>query len=269
MKTKLILVLLVAMLSMAVSAPVFAGAQRSRDRGEDRDLPERDEVHQTYELSRGARVEVKGINGTVEIETSNSNMAEVNIVRSARTREDLEYKKIIVEANGSSLVVRGEKDQDNWESRNRQVRQRVMLKIPRQVDLTTSGVNGWVTIGEVDGPVRVSGVNGRVEVGQAVGYSDISGVNGRVTMTIARLSERGIHISGVNGGIDLKFADDLNADLDVTGINGSVNADVPNVTILGKVSRQNFRAKIGSGGTPITVNGVNGSVRLARVGAAG
>lgn len=265
MKKNLLVLFLVAIVSLALAPCAFSLNAQKPD-GEDRDFSERDEINQTYELSPGARVEVRGINGTVDIETSGGSTAEVHIVRSARTREELNYRKIIVEHTANSLVIRPEKDNERGD---RNVRQRVMLRLPRQVDLSVSGVNGKTNVGEIDGPVRLSGINGAVEVGQAVGYSDISGINGRVRINIARLSERGIQVSGVNGGVELRFAEDLNADLDVSGINGNVNTDVPNVTVVGKFSRQNFRAKIGSGGTPITVKGVNGSVRLARIGAAG
>lgn len=233
------------------------------------DWPEKDEFHQSYQLSAGAKVEVQGINGSVDIETAAGGTAEVNVVRSARNRDDLEYRKVIVEQTPTSLVVRGEKDSEGRMGRNREVRQRVMLRIPRQVDLGVSGVNGQVGVGEIDGPVRLSGINGKVEVAQAMGYSDISGINGRVKITISQLGERGIHVSGVNGGVELFFAEDLNADLDVTGINGSVNTDVSNVTVFGKIDRQNFHAKIGSGGSPIKVNGINGHVKLARSGSPG
>lgn len=234
------------------------------------DFAEKDEFHQSYQLQGGARVEVRGINGTVDIETGAGSVAEVNIIRSARTREDLEYRKIIVEQTLTSLVVRGDNERERSGSgRNRDVRQRVMLKLPRAVDLGVSGVNGRVGVGEIDGPVRLSGINGKVEVAQAMGYSDISGINGRVKVTISQLGERGIHVSGVNGGVELFFAEDLNADLDVTGINGSVNTDVANVTVFGKLDRQNFHAKIGSGGSPIKVTGINGHVKLARAGSPG
>jgi hypothetical protein len=108
-----------------------------------------------------------------------------------------------------------------------------------------------------------------VKLDQALGHVDISGINGRVVMNIARLGERGIRVDGVNGGVELRFSDDLNADLEVSGCNGSVHADVPNVTLQGKISRDNFRARIGSGGTRITVTGVNGRVRLTRAGSVG
>jgi hypothetical protein len=265
MKKNLATLLLVTLVSLALASQALS-ASAQRQEAEDRDFSERDEIKQTYELSPGARVEVRGINGLVDIETTGGSTADVHIVRSARTREELNYRRIIVEHTGNSLVIRAEKENERGD---RNVRQRVMLRLPRQVDLNVSGVNGRTNVGEIDGPVRLSGINGAVEVAQAAGYSDISGINGRVRINIARLSDRGIQVSGINGGVELRFTEDLNADLDVSGINGSVNADVPNVSVIGKFSRQNFRAKIGSGGTPITVKGVNGSVRLARVGSAG
>src|SRR5262245_13702053 len=119
-------------------------SQRSSDDSFDRgDLPERDEFHQSYPLSAGARVEVQGINGTVQVETIPGGTAEVHIVRSARNREDLEYRKVIVEHTATSLIVRGDRDSEGRGlGRNRDVRQRVLLRIPRQVDLGVSGVNG-------------------------------------------------------------------------------------------------------------------------------
>jgi hypothetical protein len=273
-KKNLFELLLVATVILSVAAFGLGASQqreRARDRdrsSEDSDFSEKDEFHQTYQLSAGARVEVRGINGAVDIETAPGSTAEVNVVRSARTREDLEFHKVLVEQTATSLVVQGEKDRSGSD-RGRNVRQRVTLRLPRQVDLAVSGINGRTTVGEIDGPVKLSGINGRVEVAQAMGYSDISGINGQVKMTISQLGERGIHVSGVNGGVELSFAEDLNADLDVTGINGSVTPAVANVTVMGKLDRQNFHAKIGAGGSPIKVSGVNGHVKLSRVGAPG
>lgn len=239
--------------------------QQQQGRDSDTEFTERDEFRQTYQIAPGAAVRVSGINGRVDVETTGGSTAEVHIVRSARTKQDLEHRKVIVEQPGGGLVVRGEKESGVIDhGRRPEVRQQVTLRVPRNIDLNVSGVNGRTTVGEVDGPVKLSGINGRVEVGQARGYTDISGINGSVGMTIAQLGERGIQISGVNGRVELKFAETLNADLSVTGINGSVDTQgLPNVTVQGRVSRNNFNARIGAGGTPINVSGVNGSVRLA------
>ncbi|MCA1817703.1 MAG: hypothetical protein LC746_15170 [Acidobacteria bacterium] len=231
---------------------------------DDAEFTERDEFRQSYTLAPGAQVRLSGLNGSVDVETSAGSAAEVYVVRSARTREDLDYHKVVVEQTASGLVVRGERDNDHgWRGERHDVRQRVWVKIPRSVELTASGINGRATVGEIDGAVHLSGINGAVEVARARGYTDIDGVNGRVTMTIADLGERGVRVSGVNGHVELRFADAVNADLSVSGVNGAVNADLPGVTMIGNATRTNFRARVGAGGTPITVSGVNGSVRLA------
>jgi opacity protein-like surface antigen len=246
---------------------ISALAQKERT-WDDNDLPEKDEINQTYQLGAGAKVDVSGINGQVQIETTNGSTAEVHIMRSARTKEALQYRKITIEHTGASLVIKGEndKDSDRGNGRDREVKQQVFLKLPRQIDLKTSGVNGKVTVGEVDGPVTISGINGRVDVAQAVGYSNLSGINGKVSVKIVRLGERGAQISGINGGVEISFAEDVNADLSVSGINGNVNTELPNVTIQGKMEKNNFRATIGAGGSPIHISGINGKVTLMRAG---
>jgi hypothetical protein len=259
--------------SVARAAVVVATSaqdeQKEKHKGsyndDDAEFTERDEFRQSYTLAPGAQVRISGMNGSVDVDTSSGNVAEVYVLRTARTRSDLDYHKVIVEQTATGLVVRGENERDSggWRGDNHQVRQRVSLKIPRNVEFTASGINGRATVGEIEGPVHLSGINGRVEVAQARGYTDINGVNGSVTMTIAGLTERGIRVSGVNGHVELHFAEAVNADLTVSGINGSVNADLPGVTVQGRISRSSFNAKIGAGGAPINVSGINGSVRLA------
>jgi hypothetical protein len=262
-------VMVVAAVALAVLL-LFGGSARAQKHAHnsDGDFTEQDAVDQTYTLSPGAQVEVRGINGSVDIETTAGATAEVHILRLARTRDDLNYHKVLIDQSASSLVVHGENNDQN-NGNDHQVRQQVTLRIPRQVNLNVNGVNGKTTVGEIDGPVLLHGINGAVSVAQASGYSEISGINGRVKVNIVQLGQRGIHVSGVNGGVEIQFAEDLNADVEVTGINGRVNADVPNVTVMGKLERNSFRARVGSGGTPIVINGVNGVVHLTRGGVAG
>jgi hypothetical protein len=239
-------------------------SQKNKNYDDDSEYTERDEFRQSYTLAPGAAVRLSGINGAVDVQTSSGGAAEVYVLRTARNRSDLDYHKVIVEQTATGLVVRGENNREDNGGRgdNHQVRQRVTMKIPRNVDFTASGINGRATVGELDGPVKLSGINGRVDVAQARGYVDISGINGAVTMLITQVTERGIRVSGVNGRVELKFDGALNADLSVSGINGAVNADMPNVQVQGRVSRTSFNARIGAGGAPINVSGVNGSVNL-------
>jgi len=227
---------------------------------------ERDVVTKTIPIQPGTAVRISGINGFVEVSTADSNTAEIEIVRTAKTQADLEFHKVLIETANGSLVIRGERENERnkrW-GRDRDVRQEVTVRLPRSVDLDVSGVNGRVGIGAVDGRVDVSGVNGPVEVAHAGSTANISGVNGAVTMNLERIASEGLTVSGVNGRVTLAFGEDIDGDLDVNGINGSIDVDMPRVTVQGKVTPQRMRATIGAGGAPIRVTGVNGAVRLTK-----
>jgi DUF4097 and DUF4098 domain-containing protein YvlB len=220
---------------------------------------ERDELNKTVDLAPGSQVEVAGINGTVTIGTSNGTTAEIHVVRTARRREDLQYRRVLVEQVGGKLTIRGE---DNKGRKTPEVRQVVELKLPRNIDLGVHGVNGRVNVGEIDGQIRVSGINGSVDVAHARTIQDLSGVNGRVTIGVTRLDESGLRVSGINGKVILKFAEQVNADISVTGINGNVFTESGGITVIGKMNPSSFRGRIGSGGPQINVSGVNGNVEL-------
>ena len=79
-----------------------------------------------------------------------------------------------------------------------------------------------------------------------------------------RFDDRGVRVSGVNGGIELRLANGLNADLTAKGMNGNVRSEIPEVTVDKEEFGHSYSARIGSGGAPITISGINGNVRLIR-----
>jgi hypothetical protein len=85
-----------------------------------------------------------------------------------------------------------------------------------------------------------------------------------VTMSLTRLSGRGVSVSKVAGKVTLRFLEDVNAELQTGGVKGKVYVELPNVAVQGEMTRADFRAKVGAGGAAITINDVTGSVRLAR-----
>jgi Putative adhesin len=264
------------------------------------DFQERDEINQTYQLAPGARVEVASIRGPVEIVTGDTATAEVHIIRTARTRADLEYHKIEVEQAGNSLVVRGVQESEQRQWQNIHVNHHVILKLPRRIDLSVSSVSGWVRAGNVDGQMqvssisgsanignvggklqvssisgtlevgnvgaeaRVTSISGNVGLGQVNGSLEVSSVSGGLNATLVSLSPEGIHIKSVSGSIEIRFKSEVNADFDAEHISGQVYLDVPNVIREGEEKSPRVRARIGAGGTPITISSVSGNIRLTR-----
>ena len=267
---------------------------------QNRDFKERDEFNQTYQLAAGTRVEVSSIRGSVKIVNADSATAEVQIIRTARTRADLEYHKIEVKQTGNSLVVRGVQEPEERRGQNIQVDHQVILKLPRRIDLSVNSVSGSLQAGDVDGQVhvtsisgsvntgnvgeklqvtsvsgsvevgnvdaeaRVTSVSGNVGLGQVNGALNVSSVSGGVKATLVSLSPQGIRINSVSGSIEIGFKSDVNADFSAQNVSGQVYFDVPNVTRDSEEKSSSVRARIGAGGTPITISSVSGNIRLTR-----
>jgi len=301
--------LLTSVLMLACAAPSLA--QRN-------DFKERDETNQTFQLSPGARVEISSIRGSVKIVNADTGTAEVRIIRTARTRADLEYHKIEVTHSGNSLVVRGIQEPEERRERNIQVDHQIILTLPRNIDLSVKSISGSLRAGDLDGPVtvnsisgsviisniagklevnsvsgsvelgnagadvlvnsvsgsvelgnaradvRVNSVSGNVGLGQVDGSLEVSSVSGGVKATLTSLSPQGSHIKSVSGSIEIGFKSDVNADFSAEAISGQVYLDMPNVVRDHQEKRSNVRARIGAGGTPITIYSVSGNIRLTR-----
>lgn len=225
----------------------------------------REEIRKNFDLSPGARVEVAGINGAVKVETADTKTAELYVERIGKSPEALRRRKIVIESSANSLTVRGKTGDVGFFGRifGSSPTERVTLKLPRQVNFVASGVNGAVTVGEIEGPVEIHGVNGKVDVARASGTAEFHGVNGNISVALSRLDQDGISINGVNGNIDIRLAEGIGAELEAHGMNGNVTSDLPDFS-LEKAKHGNYQARVGSGGNSISANGINGNIRLSR-----
>ena len=290
-------VLLTSMMMLACGAPRASFTTETAQRS---DFQERDEINQTFQLTPGTRVEVSSIRGGVEITNADGATAQVHIIRSARTRADLEYHKIEVQQSGNSLVVRGVQELEDRRSQNIQVNHQVILKLPRSIDLSVSSISGPLKAGDLEGQMtvrsisgpanignvggklqvtsvsgslevgnvgadaRVSSISGSLRMGQVNGSLNVSSVSGTMNATLLSLSPQGIHIKSVSGSVEIGFKSEVNADFNATSVSGQVYLDVPNVTRDSDTDSPNVRARIGAGGTPITISSVSGNIRLTR-----
>lgn len=226
----------------------------------------REEISQNYTFAPDAKVNVYGINGSVDVTTTDGTKAEIHILRLARNKEAFESRKTTIEFENNELTIEGNRKKNSgiWDmvTGNDEMRVRVTLKLPRDISIETSGVNGRVNLGEIEGRVEAHSINGKITVAKASGSAEFSDVNGKIEATIAKLNKDGINVHSVNGNVDLKFLDDVNANIEGHGVNGRFNTDLPNVQVK-EQKHSNYSAVVGSGGPTIEVNGTNGNIWLS------
>lgn len=248
------------MAGLLVTASALAPARTAaHDWNDDYDV--KDEINMNVDLSPGATVTVTDIAGPVEIETYDGQTAEIHVVRSARSAEELQKKKIVVDHTPSSLTIQTEPHRGHdWDRAN--VRQRVTLKMPRRVSLRVNDVAGHVEVGDIEGEAHINDVAGALRVGRVDGSPTINDIAGAVTVAVGRLGDGGIRLSDIAGRLELVIDEGANADIDVSDIAGKIEVGIANVSVVGKIDPEEFHGKIGAGGPHISISDIAGSVTV-------
>jgi len=247
------------MTSLAVVCLIMTGASLKLIHASDRVT---EEIRREYKLSPGARVEVSNINGPIEIETADTDKAEVHITRSWHGPADVNDRKLKVVDTPDSLTIQAEGN--SLRMGGNEARHRVALKIPRRVDLTINQASDRLKVGEIDGSIHLNGLSWNAEMALAAGQMEISRVSGTAVIRATKLDESGINISNVSGRVELITPADLNANIDVNGNRGEVIIGLPHKIQEGTLNGLRFRAQIGSGGAPISISNIIGTVSLRR-----
>jgi hypothetical protein len=136
-----------------------------------------------------------------------------------------------------------------------------VVALPAGVRLDVSNVNGRVTVAEAAGEVRAKTVNGSVTIDARGGPVRAETVNGSVLARVADLAPgAGVSLESVNGSVTALVPPTFDGDVDLHTTNGRVVASVP---VAGRQSdRRTLRGTLGAGGRRLSLQTVNGSVRL-------
>lgn len=239
------------------SSPVISGSLMN----DAQDYPVRGEIRETYQLSPNANIEVTGIEGSVEVETTDDNTAKIHFVRYGRTQPDYDCETIVVQHSPTKLVIQHQTNAGK-QCRIIQAREEMKLVVPRSANLNFSRIEGNFTTGKTDGFLQLKNIEGSVRAAE-VQAAEIASVESGVSLNIARLNSQGISVRNVEGTVELGIADNLNADLRVSGISKNVEVDLPNAQ-TSYFRRRAFRLQLGTGGADISISGIEGGARIRR-----
>ena len=221
---------------------------------------ERDEIDRSFTLPAKARVEVAAINGGVDIKAIDGDTATVQLERTASSRAELDCNRIVLKQAADNLIIESE---NTGGCGTIQVRHRLLLSLPRYVDLGVHGVSGPINVGEIEGTLRLSGNSGDINLAQLRSGSRITGNSGTTNINLRRFAAGQVEVSGNSGAVNLYVGDELNVDVRVRGHSGSVSSELPNAKFT-KTGAADYFARIGSGGPTIYVEGNSGQILLSR-----
>ena len=171
------------------------------------------------------------------------------------------------------------------------------VRVPRELRVEVTAVNGRVEVEGVRGPIQIRSSNGSANVHDTVGDIDVatsnakvschctcgrlvarssngkieldehrgsvdaSTSNGLICASLEQVGKQGVQLATSNGRIVLELPEELDADVDIRVENGIIRNDRKLCKAI-RESNGRLRGRLGSGGTLIKLRTSNGSISL-------
>lgn len=240
-------------------------------------FPQGEESRHSWKLPAGAQVNILNVAGNVLVETSDTDTAELYVERAAKQKVALAAMKLTLDyqvakpkAPAKLTLFNNEwlyqKIRPNFILRRLGVgqtppfRERVVLKLPRQINLTLSDISGDVTIGEIDGVVNVTEAKGNVTIAKAAEAQLLTSIKGSVEATLTKLGTE-LYVGDIGGPVKLHFLQEPDARIKGDWVLGTIRAHLPGFRQTDKRFFR-FQGQTGKGEKQILLSSIFGSVTL-------
>jgi DUF4097 and DUF4098 domain-containing protein YvlB len=226
-------------------------------------------------LAANSWIRVQNLNGDIDVVPTDGNDVEVTAVKRWYRGDPKDVRfEVLRDGDNVTICALWENDrqstycdQDSYrnEGNNRNdVDVTFTVKLPRNIKVAVTTVNGDVDVNGVRNQVRAQGVNGSVRVVTASGPVSASSVNGSVDVEMETLTGTDeMAFSSVNGDVILRVPAEFGADLSMSTVNGNVRSDFP-ITLEGRIDPRKMRGTIGKGGRRLKVSTVNGNLEIKK-----
>lgn len=225
-----------------------------------------EQVSTNHPLKPDGRVRIENVNGTIEIRAWDGGGVKLEALKQGRTPEIVAGIRIHTEATPDELVIRTElaRVKRGWFRRTTTEGQvSYTLHVPAGARIErASSVNGDIIVHGMAGTVRASTVNGNIRGGWLAGATEVTTVNGGIHLEHVALPA-GDHLEArtVNGGIQVRLPAGLDGDLSAATVNGAIHSELALSNVTHR-KRRKLEARIGTGGSAISLSTVNGSIRI-------
>jgi DUF4097 and DUF4098 domain-containing protein YvlB len=227
------------------------------------------EWRKTYELKPGGRVEIRNINGKIEVEPSTGNAVEIVALKTAKgaseeaAKEALERVTIVEVSSPSEIRIETKLQRTHGWLGMQSGSVKYTVRVPAAVEGAFSTVNGGVELRGLTGRVSAETTNGGVVARDVSGTLEAVTTNGGVDVELARVGEGGAKLECTNGGIKLRLPADARASISASITNGGISTDGLQLETL-ESSRRRLEARLNGGGPPIRISGTNGGITIGQ-----
>ncbi len=229
------------------------------------------EFHWKGRVAPEKLVTIKTVGGSIEVSGIDGEEVEVTATKSGLHADRLNIQ-VIPSEEGLLICETYRYDDDSSDtcgqagshthSRGSAPHASYTVRIPKNLRLDASSVNGGVSATGLGRYASLSSVNGAVEVTTMM-WAKASSVNGSIRASFGKAGWDTLKLSTVNGSIHVTLPSDTSSEVHFSSVNGHLDSDFP-LTIQGRMGRHSMEGKIGNGGRELELSTVNGSVELRK-----
>jgi hypothetical protein len=248
----------------ALSILLLAGSPPARGADETTERFEK-----TLELDGIQRVRVQNVNGEVQIESWDRptlSLVALKKAKGARADEALKETEIRIRKSGDRLEIETVLPKNtgwsffSWWSRP-SVNVSYELKLPPAVPVQAETVNGRILAERRTGALVLNTVNGSIRVSGQEGPTHANTVNGSVEVSFSGPLRKS-DLETVNGSVIVTAARDSSIRYNLQTVNGRIRSEFAELSVEGKWGPKEARGDVNGGREALSVETVNGEVRL-------
>ncbi len=224
----------IAVLSLLTSSAAFA---------------QRDRIEKSFNVSPGGTLTIETDKGSIDVETSNSDRVEIEVIREVdgwNADELLDEFTVDFKQRGDDVIVTGEFEGERsrrgwWGGKYRKLKIHYNVVVPRRynVDLKTSG--GGIEVDDLEGEVYCKTSGGSLTFGNVTG--DVEGQTSGGSITVGEVDGQvDVHTSGGSIRIDRAKGDvrakTSGGSISVNEVYGSIDARTSGGSVSAEISEQ-------------------------------
>ena len=287
--------LLDACLIVGVVVGATAGAADAQSR-----YPVRDDRMVARTLRFGATgdrtLDVRVVTGSIHVMAADVPNVEIQVRRVTRARSDADLRdaerdvtldfvdndtrvRAVVREAGNVVCGEPSTHGRTWPQRY-EVAFEFTIRMPRRTNLQLCAMNGDdIRVEGTDGEFDVRHLNGRITMSNIRGSGSVETLNGSVTVAFAEAPRGATWLKTLNGNVEATFPAALSADLVLKTRHGELLTDfdvqiLPEPAVAAERRNGMFiyrshgaaRVRVGQGGPEISMETMNGDVRVIRAG---
>lgn len=228
---------------------------------------EREHWSKSYELPPGGRLELRNVNGLIDVQPAEGRTLEVSAEKTARAnsveaaKEALGRIRIDETASGDAVRIETRVEGSGMFTHSG-VSVRYSVRVPAGVEVDLQTTNGGIEAAGVSARTRLRATNGGIRARDISGALEARTTNGGLDIDLARVADGGVRLECTNGGIELRLPSDARAAIDARITNGGISTGALRLETI-ESSRRRLEATMNGGGPRIDISCTNGGLSMS------